>query len=82
MRTWVRPLASLSGLRIWRCHELWCRSQTQLGSHVTVAVCRLAAAAPIGPLAWELPYVAGVALKPKTKAARGKQRHREVKSNV
>ena len=30
--------ASLSGLRIWHCHELWCRSQTQLGSGVAVAV--------------------------------------------
>ena len=29
--------------------------------------CRLAAAAPISPLAWELPYVAGVALKSKKK---------------
>ena len=48
MRTRVRSLASLSRLRIWRCPELWCRSQTQLGSR--------------GPLAWELPY-AGVALK-------------------
>ena len=35
---WVRPLASLSGLRIWRCHELWCRSQMQLGSDVAVAM--------------------------------------------
>ena len=26
MRMRVRSLASLSGLRIWRCHELWCRS--------------------------------------------------------
>ena len=23
-------LASLSGLRVWCCHELWCRSQMQL----------------------------------------------------
>ena len=29
--------------------------------------CRLAVAAPILPLAWELPYVAGLALKSKTK---------------
>ena len=38
MRLWVRSLASLSGLRIWRCHELWCRSQTHLRSDVAVAV--------------------------------------------
>ena len=37
MRTWVQSLALLSGLRIWRCLELWCRSQTQLGSCIAVA---------------------------------------------
>ena len=34
----VRSLASLSGLRIRHCRELWCRSQTHLGSDVAVAV--------------------------------------------
>ena len=34
MRLWVRSLASLSGLTIWCCHELWCRSQTWLGSPI------------------------------------------------
>ena len=34
----VQSLASLSGSRIRCCHELWCRSQTQLGSGVAVAV--------------------------------------------
>ena len=38
MRTWVQSLAPLSGLRIQRCHELWYRLQTQLGSQVAVAV--------------------------------------------
>ena len=28
----------LNGLRIWCYYELWCRSQTWLGSHVAVAV--------------------------------------------
>ena len=37
MRFWVRSLASLSGLRMGRCRELWCRSQTRLGYDVTVA---------------------------------------------
>ena len=41
-------MASLSGLRLWHCRELWCR---------------LAAAALIQPLAWEPPYAAGEALK-------------------
>ena len=38
MRTQVRSLALLGGLRIWYCRELWCRWQTRLGSHVAVAV--------------------------------------------
>ena len=51
MRMQVQTLASLSGLRIQPyCHELWCR---------------IAAAALIQPLAWELPYASGVALKKK-----------------
>ena len=48
MRLRVRSLASLSGLRIQHCRELWCRP---------------AAVALIRPLAWEPPYAAGVALK-------------------
>ena len=31
-------LALLSGLGIWHCCELWCRSQMELRSHVAVAV--------------------------------------------
>ena len=59
MRFRVRTLASLSsGLRIWRCRQLWCGSQTQLRSRVAVAVA-------IRPLAWKFPYAAGVALKSK-----------------
>ena len=38
MRMQVRSLASLSGLRIRHCRELWCRSQRRLRSHVAVAV--------------------------------------------
>ena len=38
MRLRVRSLALLSGLRIQRCRELWCRLQPQLGSCVAVAV--------------------------------------------
>ena len=30
MRLWVRSLASLSGLRIQHCHELWYKSQMWL----------------------------------------------------
>ena len=38
MRMQVQSLASLSGLRSWRCRELWGRLQTRLGSCVAVAV--------------------------------------------
>ena len=34
----VRSLAQPSGLRIWCCRELWCRSQTRLGFFIAVAV--------------------------------------------
>ena len=64
----VQSLASVSGLRIQHCRELWCRSQTRLG-----CCCGLAAAAPIGPLAWELPYAAGVALKRQQKKEKRKK---------
>ena len=36
-------------VRIHRCHELWCRSQMWLKSHVAVAVARPTAVALIGP---------------------------------
>ena len=38
LRTRVWSLASLSGLRIQHCRELWCRSKMWLRSHVAVAV--------------------------------------------
>ena len=37
-RLQVESLALLSGLKIRCCHELWCRSQTRLGSWVAVAL--------------------------------------------
>ena len=39
--------------------------------------CRLAAAAPIRPLAWERPYAAGAALKSKEKKKRERERKEE-----
>ena len=59
-------LALLSGLRFRRWHELWCRSQTRLGSDLALLWLwrKPAATDPIGPLAWEAPYaVVGAALK-------------------
>ena len=38
MRLRVRFLASLSGLKIRYCRELWCRLQMKLGPDVAVAV--------------------------------------------
>ena len=38
MRLQVHSVASLSGSRICRCRELWCRLQTLLGSEVAMAV--------------------------------------------
>ena len=70
MRTWVRTLASLSGIRIQLCHELDPYSVARrLGSDLTLLWlwCRPAAVAPIQPLAWGLPYAIGVALKKEKK---------------
>ena len=52
MRMRVQSLASLSVLKIHCCRELWNK---------------LAAAAPIGPLAWEPPCAVGAALRKKKK---------------
>ena len=38
MRMQVQSLASPSGLRIWRCCELWCSLQTQLRFRIAVAM--------------------------------------------
>ena len=74
MRMWAGSLASLSGLRIRPCCELWCTLKTQLGSHVAVAWCRPAATALIWPLALEPPYAAGVTLKRQKKKKKKKKK--------
>ena len=67
MRFRVGSLASLSGLRIRCCPDLWYRLQTQLRSRVALWLwCRLEAVALIRPLAWGPSYATGVALE-KTK---------------
>ena len=65
-------LASLSGLRIWRCPELWRRLAAiapvgPLDPALLWLWRRLAAIAPVGPLAWEPPYTAGGAPKKQKK---------------
>ena len=64
MRMRVQSLTSLSGLRIWCCHELWCRLQMQIGSHVAVAG---SCSSDSTPRAWALPYATPAALKKKGK---------------
>jgi len=72
MRMRVQSPASLSGLRIWHCCELWHRSQTCI--YLIPHCCgwrRLAAEALIQPLAWKLPYAVGVAPKRQKKKKEG-----------
>ena len=63
MRLRVRSLASLHGLKIRHCCELWCRPQTWLKSGVAIAV--TSSYSSNLTLAWKLPYATGVALKSK-----------------
>ena len=48
--------------------KLQCRSRC--GSHPAWLCCRAAAAAPIWPLAWELPYATGAAFKKRRRRRR------------
>ena len=63
----VQSLASVSGLGIQHCCELWCRLKMQLRSCIAVAVVYAAAIALIRPVAWEFLYAPGVALKRRKK---------------
>ena len=63
MRAWVQSLASLHGLRIQLCHDLCVGHRCGLDLALMWLWCRLAAATPIRPLTWELPYAMGVSLK-------------------
>ena len=64
MRMQVRFLAPLSGLRIWCCHELWCRTQRHGLDPALLWLCRRPAAVALTEfLAWQLPYAVGAALK-------------------
>ena len=67
MRIRDQSLASLNGLRIQRCRELCCSHRRGSDPELLWLWCRLAAAAPIRPLAWELPYASGAALNQKHK---------------
>ena len=67
MRMQVSSLVLLSGLRIWCCHEL-CVGRKRGSDLVLLWLwCRLAATAPIRPLARELPCAVGADLKGQNK---------------
>ena len=66
-------MALLSGLGIWRCRELWCRSQRQLGS----CFAALPAVVLIRPLEWELPHATDAALTKKRKRKKKKKKERK-----
>ena len=62
MRLQVRSLALLSGLRIQRCCGCGVGHRRSSDLVFLWLWYRLAATAPIRPLAWEPPYAAGTAL--------------------
>ena len=75
MRLRDQSLASLGGLRIRCCRELWYRSHMQLSSRVAVAVWlwyKMATEALICPLAWKHPYAASEDLKGKKRKKKKK----------
>ena len=63
--TRIHEWASLRGLRIRCCHELWCRSQTQLQSRIALAVMQASSYSSYSTPAWELPYAASAVLRNK-----------------
>ena len=73
-------LASLSGLRIQRCRELWCRSQTRLRSRGAVAALQAGGYSSNSAPAWELPYARGWSPE-KDKKEKEKPKHIERKAH-
>ena len=67
IRTPVQSLASLSGLRFQCCYECSIGPRRVLEPRLLWLWCKLAPAALIQTLAWELPYAAGLALRNKQK---------------
>ena len=63
MRLRVRSVASLSGLRTQHCRELCVGCKRGLDLVLLWLWHRLAATAPIRPLAWEPLHAVGAALK-------------------
>ena len=72
IRTQVWSLASLSGLRIWHCCELLVSCRHSSDPVLLWLWLWPAAAAPMGPLAWETLPATGVALKRQKKKKKKK----------
>ena len=72
MRTRVRSLASLSGLRIGIAVSCGVGGRCSLDLALLWLWHRQAAIGPVLPLAWEPPYVAGTALERQKKKERKK----------
>ena len=73
MRFQVQSRASLSGLRIRNCRELWVGRRCGSDPVLLYLWCRPADVAPIWPLDWEPLYAANAALKSKKKKKKKKK---------
>ena len=73
----ILPLASLGGLGIGRCHELWCRLQMQLRSQVAVAVVQAGSCSSNSTPSLGTSICPGDPKKQKTKKKKKKERERE-----
>ena len=82
MKMWVRSLALLCGLRIGVAKSCGVGRRCGLDLASLWLWHRLAAAVLIQPLAWELPYGAGVALKRKKKKEKKRQTDRQKERKV
>ena len=67
MKLQVQSLALLSGLKIWRCCELWCGLQMRLGSCIAVVVVLAGGYSSDWTPSLGTPYAVNVALKSKKK---------------
>ena len=74
MRMQVQSLPSLSGLKLSIWHHSSCNVDLTCASDPVLLWYRLVAVATIQPLAWELPYAAGMALKKRPKGEKKKKK--------
>ena len=76
LRSTHEDVSSISDRVQWArdqcCHKLWCSPRRSSDPKLQWLWCGWAAVAPIRPLAWELPYATGAALKSKKKKQKQK----------